>query len=461
MALTATVTQAQTILINPAAEGGFESGTTYTANGWSVVNYAAATRNNWVLGTAAPTGYSGSRAGYISNNSAATPPPYAYDNATSATVHLYRDVVFPAGETLINFSFSEIQTGETGWDRMLVFISNAAPTGTPATGTPSSNTATLTGYTLLATTSAYSAWTTVNVPITAAQAAVANQQGCRSAVSNNSVVTVNPVPSAAISYTGPVSFCQGANLTLSTPTGTGLTYVWRRDGNPIVGATSATYTADSTGAYTVTVTNSSTCSTTTATPVNITVVPAPAATITASGTTSFCVGGSVVLSAPVAPAGVTYTYVWRDNNVAVAGQTAQTFTVNSSRNVTVTVTNTTTNCSATTPVATVVTVGPPPPAPISSALTPAVVCAGQSVRLRTNNAGGLSYQWKLGGVDVAGAIDSFLDATAAGNYTVVVSAGGPTCASTSAVLPVTVNALPNAAITASGAPTVFCQGGSV
>jgi len=1205
-ALTSTLTQAQTVLINPAAEGGFESGTTYTANGWSVVNYAAATRNNWVLGTAAPTGYSGSRAGYISNNSAATPPPYAYDNATSATVHLYRDVVFPAGETLINFSFSEIQTGETGWDRMLVFISNAAPTGTPATGTPSSNTATLTGYTLLATTSAYSAWTTVNVPITAAQAgnataassrrilfvwqndgsdgtgsvgldnislttscltpltgqaltavgtttatfswgavtgatgynvryklvtdpvtvgtwatpattattslpvtglvagsryefqvaaigtgicnafsgstnfftacagptvtsstpasrcgtgtvslqaavstgaslswydtpvggspignispfttpvisattnfyaaattigstsvtrtlgggslttsasgtssvnyaspfshyyggykaqyvlraadlvaagvvagnltslafdvttagtsyagfnisianttstvatgasfatagftsvytgaptatvgintftfstpfywngssniivalcwsnnngggtaaevkydetsytamafyrsdnesiatvcgattpsgtlsmrpkmifgnaaacegprvvvaanvttapaitvsspqspgictggtatisvtspntnyayswssgqttasftvtptagttytvvatdpgtncvrtdsvrinvntvpavpvltpatgticlgsslllsassgsaatatfgtgtnvnsstgypspysnyyggvkhqmmiraselttagfvagaqitsigfrissvgstftgtlqnfqinmggttattlggtsfeavptivygplaqaipttgafpltvthtlatpftwngtdnvviqtsysnlntgastdavfmlntnpgfsstnwypedgataatirnatipggsgnerpniilgygvrnpiswapvtglyrnagltvaigandtassvyaspaatttytAVANQQGCRSAVSNNSVVTVNPVPSAAISYTGPVSFCQGANLALSTPTGTGLTYVWRRDGNPIVGATSATYTADSTGAYTVTVTNSSTCSTTTATPVNITVVPAPAATITASGTTSFCVGGSVVLSAPVAPAGVTYTYVWRDNNVAVAGQTAQTFTVNSSRNVTVTVTNTTTSCSATTPVATVVTVGPPPPAPISSALTPAVVCAGQSVRLRTNNAGGLSYQWKLGGVDVAGAIDSFLDATAAGNYTVVVSAGGATCASTSAALAVTVNALPNAAITASGAPTVFCLGGSV
>lgn len=291
--------------------------------------------------------------------------------------------------------------------------------------------------------------------------AISNMQGCRSAASNNAVVTVNPLPSATISYTGATTFCQGANLVLSAPSGTGLTYTWRRNGTAIPGATARTYTADTTGDYTVTVTNSAPCSTTTATPVVVTVIPAPDATITASGTTSFCNGGSVVLTAPAAPTGVTYTYVWRDNNTAVAGQTARTFTVNTSRNVTVTVTNTTTNCSTTTPIATVVTVGPPPPAPVSSAITPAVVCEGQSVRLRTNAAGGLSYQWKLGGVDIPGAIDSFIDATAAGNYTVVVSAGSASCASTSAALAVTVNTLPNAAITASGAPTVFCQGGSV
>lgn len=316
----------------------------------------------------------------------------------------------------------------------------------------------------------------LTVPITATDTAIsvyaspatnttytarANASGCFSAVSNNAVITVNPAPSSTITYTGATTFCQGATLTLSAPAGTGLTYQWRRNGNPITGATSQTYAADTTGAYTVTVTNTSPCSATTATPVNIVVNPAPPTTITPSGTTTFCVGGSVVLSAPTPPAGTTYTYVWKDNNIAVAGQTGQTFTVNTSRNVTVTVTNTTTTCSATTPVATVVTVGPPPPAPITSAITPAVICAGQNVRLRTNNAGGLTYQWKLGGVDIPGAIDSFFNATAAGNYTVVVTAGSATCASTSSALAVTVNPLPTAAITASGAPTTFCQGGSV
>jgi hypothetical protein len=31
---------AQTLLINPAAEGGFENGNTFAANGWSVANSA-------------------------------------------------------------------------------------------------------------------------------------------------------------------------------------------------------------------------------------------------------------------------------------------------------------------------------------------------------------------------------------------------------------------------------------
>ena len=44
--------QASAQLINPAAEGGFENGTTFAANGWSIDNGAAL--NTWVLGTVPP-----------------------------------------------------------------------------------------------------------------------------------------------------------------------------------------------------------------------------------------------------------------------------------------------------------------------------------------------------------------------------------------------------------------------
>ena len=161
---------AQTVLIDPSGDGGFENGSTFAANGWTVVNNASATSNNWMLNTGAPAGFSGTRAGYISNNSAATVPPYSYNNGTSSTVHLYRDVTFPAGETSISFSCRMIQEGELGWDRVLVYISNGTPSGAPVAGTPTSNTITLSGYTFLAVMPQSASWTNLNIPVTAAQA---------------------------------------------------------------------------------------------------------------------------------------------------------------------------------------------------------------------------------------------------------------------------------------------------
>ena len=61
----------------------------------------------------------------------------------------------------------------------------------------------------------------------------------------------------------------------------------------ISGATSASYTATTSGTYAVTVTNASGCSaTSTTTPVSV--VLATAATITPSGSTSLCSGSSVL-----------------------------------------------------------------------------------------------------------------------------------------------------------------------
>ena len=184
LALTSMVSdsRAQTTIINPTGDGGFETGTTFAANGWTVVNNASATMNNWVLSTGA-TGYSGARAAYVSNNSG-TPPTHTYDNAVQSAVHLYRDVTFPSGETNISFSFSSKQNGEVAWDQCHIYISTGAPGAAPVAGTPSSATAgglppVITGYTYLYTVPVTSAFATQNVPITAAQAGNASAASTR------------------------------------------------------------------------------------------------------------------------------------------------------------------------------------------------------------------------------------------------------------------------------------------
>ncbi len=158
----------QTTIINPAGDGGFETGTTFAANGWAVVNGTPS--NRWVCNNGATAGFSGARCAYITNFDTLAPPPHSYTTSQSATVHLYRDVTFPAGETNISFSFSIRMTGETGWDRLLVYISTGAPSGTPTAGTPASSSTTLSGYTLLSTQTQAASWTNRTVPITAAQA---------------------------------------------------------------------------------------------------------------------------------------------------------------------------------------------------------------------------------------------------------------------------------------------------
>lgn len=151
--------QAQTTLINPSAEGGFELGSTFAANGWTVVNHAATTNNNWFVGSI-PVSFAGSNAAYISNTNGTT---YGYDPNVLSTSHFYRDVTVPAGETKINLQFQWKGNGELGWDRLLVY---AAPTSvTPVAGTPASNGTTLTGATLVFTQAAFpqNAYTNANI----------------------------------------------------------------------------------------------------------------------------------------------------------------------------------------------------------------------------------------------------------------------------------------------------------
>ena len=135
----------QTTIINPTGDGGFDNGPSFLSNGWTVVNDANSANNNWYVGNA-PGAFAGTNAAYISNTSGLT---WAYSPTTVSTTHFYRDVTVPANENVISLNFQWKGSGESGWDRLLIY---AAPVTTnPFSGFPASNASAYPGATLLYT----------------------------------------------------------------------------------------------------------------------------------------------------------------------------------------------------------------------------------------------------------------------------------------------------------------------
>lgn len=245
--------------------------------------------------------------------------------------------------------------------------------------------------------------------------------------------TVNEPPpvTATVTTSGPTTFCQGGSVILNAPVGTGFTYHWSD------GSTGSSLTATQSGLYSVTVTAGVGCSATGSQQVQVIPAPSPSI-ISPSDTVLLCQGATVQLSATPS------------NNITwqPGGQTTASITVSSNGTYTVVTTNANGCSSQSLPV--VVTVVPPPSPSInaSGALT---FCQGGSVTLTSN--------YPSGNIWSNGATTSSITVTSSGNYTVTVTATGG-CSGVSAVTTVTVNPLPNPAITAGG-PTTFCQGGSV
>lgn len=350
------------------------------------------------------------------------------------------------------------------------------------------------------------AWTTgaTTSSITVSQAGTynvlaTNSSGCTDSA-NAVTVNVFPVPVAAVSASGPTTFCQGNSVTLTASGGT--SYLWsdgstgtsvvvNTSGNYYViasnapgcsdtsaaiavtvnptpvpsitasgslnlcsgdsvtltasggtsylwstGATSPSITVDQPGSYSVVASNASGC-TSSAGPMNVNVFPAPVAGVSTSGPTTFCQGNSVTLTA----SGGT-SYLWSD------GSTGPTLLVTGSGNYYV-VASTTSGCTDTSSVISVVV--NPTPAPAITASGALNFCAGDSVVLTAS--GGTSYLWS------DNATTSSITVTQSGTYSVVASnASG--CSASAGPVTVNVYAAPVAAITPSGA-TTFCQGNGV
>jgi hypothetical protein len=186
-----------------------------------------------------------------------------------------------------------------------------------------------------------------------------------------------------------VSICAGLS-TMLTATPPGETYLW----NTL--QTTASITVSISGTYTVTVTDANTCTDTDE--VIVTVNSLPSATITPSGSTFFCDGGSVSLSAP---AGMT-SYLW------TGGATSQSINATASGTYTVTVTGgngctNSSNIAVTEFLVPTVSITPPSPA----------FCAGACQNLTATASS--SYLWNTG------AATQTINISTAGTFTVTIT----------------------------------------
>jgi hypothetical protein len=254
---------------------------------------------------------------------------------------------------------------------------------------------------------------------------IANANGCSAQSAPVTVTVTDPPLQETITPTATMT-C-GGTVALIAPNGYG--YLWT------TGETTRIINVGTTGSYGVTITNAGGCSTTLA-PVSIT-VSHPTATITPSGPTAICAGGSVTLTANSGR-----SYYWS------TGAETRSITVSAAGTYTVSVDDTN-NCAATsspvtvtvdTPVATITAGGPP------------TFCPGGSVTLTANV--GSAYAWSTGATTQA------ITVAASGSYSVsVMDAGG--CSATSAPVSVTVNANSAVPVITADGPTTFCDTTSV
>jgi hypothetical protein len=122
---------AQTVLINPTAEGGFELGPTFADNGWTVSNFTPvlpSVPNPWVIRALSIGAITGNAALISSNGTTGS-----YSITSGCVNYFYRDIAVPAGQTKIKLDFNWLCGGESTYDLWQVFV--APTTITPIAGT--------------------------------------------------------------------------------------------------------------------------------------------------------------------------------------------------------------------------------------------------------------------------------------------------------------------------------------
>lgn len=221
--------------------------------------------------------------------------------------------------------------------------------------------------------------------------------------------TVLPSPISLITPAGATSFCTGGSVVLNGTITPGFDYQWNGLGGPITGATNSSYTATTTDSFTLTVTGTNGCFTT-STPMHVVASFLPG--ISNAGPTSFCFGGSVLLTANAAGALGTVSYQWQKNGVNIPMALSNNYVATSSGiyHATVTITGVSGSCVANTPDDTVNVYAQP---------APSITYSG------TNFSTGVypTYQWYLNSVSIPGATSRSYAPHSIGSYRVRVSEG--------------------------------------
>ena len=119
-------TKSQVTYISATGDGGFETGTSFASNGWSVANHNSGNRS-WYVGTG-QAGYTGNRCAFIGNSSTSVGT-----TNSARTVHLYRSITIPLGATNIQLTFKYKQAtsdfiSPTYYDYIAVYTDTNTPT---------------------------------------------------------------------------------------------------------------------------------------------------------------------------------------------------------------------------------------------------------------------------------------------------------------------------------------------
>ena len=275
------------------------------------------------------------------------------------------------------------------------------------------------------------------------------------ATSNAATLTVTPVAASIVTQPLSQTVVSGNTATFSVvANGTApLSYQWNKNGAPITGATSPSYTtppvgaADSGSTFTVVVSNAAS-SAATSNPATLTVTSIAPSIITQPQSQTVAVGATATFSVTAAGS-APLSYQWQKNSVNIPGATGASYTTpavtsaDSGSAFVVVVSNAATPAATSNPAT--LTVASTPPS-ITTQPQSQTVAFGATVTFSVVATGSapLSYQWQKNGVNIAGATASSYTTPAVGatdsgsSFLVVVSnAATPAATSNAATLTVT------------------------
>jgi hypothetical protein len=252
----------------------------------------------------------------------------------------------------------------------------------------------------------------------------------------NLVTSITPSVIATSSIPGN-TICAGTEITFTAnPTNGGNNpgYVWRINGNPVIGQTGSTFATSSLiNGQTVSVflTSSFTCAnpaTTSSTPISVTVnpIPAPSVSVSSSQGNTICQNSSTILTANPINGGSNPGYQWFLNGDLIVGQTGATLVTPISLSATANYTvqlRSNANCATTAPVgsqnfALALTPNTLPLVAFISNIPGNTICNGQSITFTATPSNGGSapqYQWMVNGNDIVGQTSATFTSTTISN----------------------------------------------
>ena len=255
------------------------------------------------------------------------------------------------------------------------------------------------------------------------------------ASSPSNFISINNTPT--ISSNGIVT-C--TSITLQTPNLSGRTYQWQRDGSDIVGATSITYGVGIPGVYTM--------KTTTGTCVKISspiqIYSNQSASVSLTGSATFCSGTSLIMTAN--PNNAISTYQWRKDGVDISGANAATYSATASGAYSVRVTQSTCSASTSSSVNLSTVSGTNSLDSYTSVFggtdisnynvyyQPYNICSGSMILSTSQRSASTTYQWQMDGVDISGETNPTYSASQSGYYSVKIMQGSCTGTNTPVAL---------------------------